>query len=409
MLCIPRLVRDSTPFDICATLPSDATVSYVSIKGNTVYLLCNNNEIWELGQMKFVLQYLRNAQKIYTSGGFVPKDAKPENIVRANLTESISLLDDTASFFCALTETKQAIAQGKDVRGAHGTVYHVTTGCLAKTRMGLDLVKKRIELLGCRNIVSCKPYTLLNETGIEHSFGRSTIQNGTYNKTLRDYVSQKMKSEEDFFFKICKIPFSNPSTYRKRYADPVKVDLDIGVVLNILKNSKHLQKDAYTLRSSADCDDVLTEAERIARSQPRRTNRSKWKETAGFKPLMLVAAPNKPVIHGFMKNDVVAVFDSITSNVKFLFVNDNYTLNDIYLFESINGCPMDQWGPEDNTDFIVRLSITMFVNTKTLLKDKGDCYFVFNHPLPNSTDRIRMPISYLKAIEERIFQIAEEE
>ena len=68
--------------------------------------------------MKFVLQYLRNAQKIYTSGVFVPKDAKPENVVRANLTESISLLDDTASFFCALTETKQAIAQGKDVRGA---------------------------------------------------------------------------------------------------------------------------------------------------------------------------------------------------------------------------------------------------------------------------------------------------
>lgn len=80
----------------------------------------------------------------------------------------------------------------------------------------------------------------------------------------------------------------------------------------------------YTLRSTADCDAILNEAERVARSQPRRTNRPKWKETAGYKPIMLKKHPNcAAVTYAFICNDLIAVFDPLTSAAKFLFIKNN--------------------------------------------------------------------------------------
>ena len=152
---IPRLVRDSTRDDLCAALANNSRVSYVSIKGDTSYLVCNNNEIWELGKMNFVIEYLKNAQKIYLSGGFVPKEVKAKDVERAELVKAISLLNESATYFSQLTEIKQSIVDGTVVRGLHGTVYHVTTGCIEKTKTSLELVKKRIELLGCVNAELC--------------------------------------------------------------------------------------------------------------------------------------------------------------------------------------------------------------------------------------------------------------
>ncbi|KAL5253832.1 hypothetical protein ACHWQZ_G013566 [Mnemiopsis leidyi] len=396
-----RLVRDSTRNDLCAALDNNSQVSYVSIKGDTAYLVCNNNEIWELGKMTFVIEYLKNAQKIYLSGGFVPKEVKAKDVERADLAKAISLLNESAAYFSQLTKIKQSIVDGTVVRGLHGTVYHVTTGCLEKTKTGLELVRKRIELLGCVNAELCQPHTLLNETGLEHSFGRSTIKNGTYNKSLKEYVSQKVNSEENFFFKICTVPFSNPCTYRKRYDEPKKVNLGIDTVLKVLKNVKRLQTDVYTLRSTADSDTVLSEAERVARSQPRRTNRSKWKESAGFKPMMLKKHPNCVLTYAFTCNDLIAVFDPLSSAAKFLFLRNNYTLNQLYLFGHVSGNPVDQWGPEEETDLVVRTSITRSISINTIIKDKNDCYFVFNKPLDIS-NRLKVPETFLKAIQDSI-------
>ena len=50
---------------------------------------------------------------------------------------------------------------------------------------------------------------------------------------------------------------------------------------------------------------VMKAAEKIARSQPRQTNRSKWKETASFRPMNLLPATIEDVTLLFHENVIL--------------------------------------------------------------------------------------------------------
>ena len=98
---------------------------------------------------------------------------------------------------------------------------------------------------------------------------------------------------------------------------------------------------------------------------------------------------------------LIAVFDPLSSAAKFLFLKNNYTLNQLYLFGHVCGNPVDQWGPDDETDLVVRTSITRSISINTIIKDKNDCYFVFNKPLDIS-NRLKVPETFLRAIQDSI-------
>ena len=330
-----------------------------------------------------MVQFLKQAQKIYSAGGFVPKELKAADVQRPDLDTSISLLDECSSFFNELMEDKRLINGTKAVRAIHGSIYNVDIECLNQTTESMAFVKKRLELLSC-NVDKCMPHTILNESAVEHAFGRSTSKNGTYNKNLSEYVSQKMKNDEDFFYKICEVPFSNPNTYRKRYSSPVKTNLHIRTIHKIFEEMEPYKANLYTLKSLADEDPhnaivgIMKDAERVARSQPRRTNRSKWKQSAGYKPMLLVPADTniQAPMNVFDTNDVVATYDSLTGSLKLIFVDQDVSFNDFYLFGSITGLIMDQKSLEESDGFIVT-ELRASVSQKMIIMDRSGKYFTY--------------------------------
>lgn len=168
----------------------------------------------------------------------------------------------------------------------------------------------RLEALNCSNMDKVKLYTCLNESPIEHGFG--IISSGTTAGSMYDFAVGQRKAQTDMVLKYVDA-FSKPHQYRKRYFEMP------GVNKMDYKSLDELRESVYS-EASYSSQFTVTSLEQInknhpeinikdlaailntAKAQPRRTNRAKWKEEAGFRPQML--SENDPRVL-FKKNDVL--------------------------------------------------------------------------------------------------------
>ena len=136
----------------------------------------------------------------------------------------------------------------------------------------------------------------------------------TFNKSLKEYCSQKLKNDEDLIMKVSTTLFSQPVLKRKRYQEPVSANINASKVLLAVKDSlSHVPDNLrYTMESLGYREGlnhnqkVMVEALQILAAQPRKPNRSHWKQNFGHAPTVPINEVNntEPLLQ-FKENDVL--------------------------------------------------------------------------------------------------------
>lgn len=287
------------------------------------FFFTRTHEILMHSTTRFAVSFLTAVQAGYKSIGYISRSAKANEAVRPTQQQTLDELSKCSEFFSSWDKKMKTMTGKTSVRGANGAIISEVTDCIASSNEAIKININRLEALNCSNMDKVKLYTCLNESPIEHGFG--IISSGTTAGSMYDFAVGQRRAQTDMVLKYVDA-FSKPHQYRKRYFDMP------GVSKMDYKSLDELRESVYS-ETSYSAQFTVTSLEQISRNnpeivkdlavifntakaQPRRTNRAKWKEEAGFRPQML--SENDPRVL-FKKNDVLC-YELATGEIGFLSV-----------------------------------------------------------------------------------------
>ena len=290
-------------------------ISQLVCHGKVMYFVLGAAALYELGFLNFTQQFMKAINNMYEAAGYISRKAPRSEAAKDALGVALTKLEKASEFFVEIQDVKRLEKNLKGVRSAHGAVYYQDIDCLAKTAINCRILEKWLLSSDCRNISSSTVYSMANEAIIEHGFGLSTMKGHSFNKTMREYALQKLKFDADLIMKTTQTSFSQPLLYRKRYQEPLVSNITCTEVQAAVQEARKLipEKEKFTVVSFGDRQDhtaevkVLVEAVRILGAQPRKPNRSHWKQNSGYAPTIPANETHVDVILQFQENDIICV------------------------------------------------------------------------------------------------------
>lgn len=283
----------------------------------------------------------------------------------------------------------------KSVRGAEGAVYSEIVDCITCSETAVKLNIERLTSLNCSNLENAKLYTCLNESPIEHGFG--FLSSGHSSRSMVDYAINQRKAKADMLQRYTNTGFSQPHQYRKRYLEmPNEKKLSHKEVETLLKDiNKHIVGTKhYTIVSAESLSndtnmDTVRAAISIAKAQPRRTNRAKWKEEAGYRPQTLAESDVRNI---FVKNDVVC-YTTLAGDHQLLIIASNVPKQIFSKRQALGGHVLEHLKKRKYTILSDRISVL----EQYIARDLSGDYFVCSSR-PTKTNNVTLSEDFLESL-----------
>lgn len=292
--------------------------------------------------------------------------------------------------------------------GKHGAIYYKDIECLRRTANSAAQAKVFIDNLQCRNVDNASVYSVANEAIIEHGFGLSSIKGHTFNKSMKEYSSQKLKNNQDLIMKVSKTAFSQPVLKRKRYQEPLSANIQASGVLAVVKESLSKVPDdqKYTIVSMGYKEGLdrnqklMVEALQILSAQPRKPNKSHWKQNFGHGPTVPVneVCESGPLLQ-FKKGDVLATKNGL-GGYNLLLVKSDVLFGDFIEDRLVVCIPLIAANKESFEFNVIEDSVVL--NEEELLRDTVNDIFCFPSTPHIGTHKIKIQKKFIAALEKQI-------
>ena len=234
------------------------------------------------------------------------------------------------------------------------------------------------------------------------------IKGHTYNKSMKEYSSQKLKNDEDLIMKISKTAFSQPVLKRKRYQEPVSANVPASEVLSAVKDAlSHVPDDVkYTMVSLGYKEGLdrnqklMVKAQQILAAQPRKPNMMHWKQNFGHGPTIPVdeVCLSGPLLQ-FKEHDVLATKNGLGS-FNLLLVRSDILFADFLEDRMVIGTPLISVGPDS---FLFRIAEeSVAVNEDELLRDTVNETFCYSSKPNFITMDVKITKKFVTALERQI-------
>lgn len=238
-----------------------------------------------------------------------------------------------------------SIAGKKCVAGPDGAISSKSIDCIAVTVQSLDIILSRLRYLNSTNMEQLQLFTAVNESAIEHGFAAQPFNT---QHTFLDYAIGQRNNRLKMLQDHSVTEYSCPKQYRKSYFEtPTEGCLASREVSSLVKElSKELANGPkfVVISSKTSKGDVartkLLSAVNVAKSQPRQTTRGKYKQEAGYKPVMNHQSyedPGNKVI--FYKNDLLPYKD-YDGTSRLMLVEEDITQKDFIDHKAVVGKPV---------------------------------------------------------------------
>ena len=313
-------------------------------------------ELMEHGPTDFGLTFSSAVNNFYEAICYVPPYGY-RSYRKKTLTECISLAKELIDLLQKMQkQAEQRFVGKKSFWGTNGTVFTATVNCTVSSVNGWTALLNRLDYFDPTLPAKVNPQAATSECFMEHSFGFEMQQGQGNMQGAYEYIHSKKRHENDFQLRMCDLPFNTytksklrDKSYQEIHASMrTKVPLeDLWSVICCSGTGK-----STTRNVSEDDEKVLRQARLLSKSVPRRNNRAKWKEAAGFAPNMLEVHTNH---YTLVKGDIVFRKDC-SDEIKMLVIQKDIELKTSET--KISCC--------DITTGTVHL-----VGQETLIKDRG--------------------------------------
>ena len=308
-------------------------VSGLCINGTTISATVkdqNSYAVFEFGSLDFAVKYTSAICKLYKAVGYIPPHGKKMSRIEC-LEECIMYGEECSNFFCEMQgEAEKRQLGRKSFSGREGMPFSATIQCLEATVLSWKVLQKRMEMIEIGSAAKVLPHTLLSESYIEHSFGNVKKSGQGQNQTMDEYVASKRRVAFNFQLKMCQMPFwqhSREKLQTKAYQELESNDCSLTIKdlkeIFAFSRKNNIPKISHELTENDE--HLLRKAYLLAKSVPRQSNRSKWREQSGYQPNMLTETVTRWML---CKDDLVCCHSAASHDMTYLIVQQEVELDD---------------------------------------------------------------------------------
>ena len=293
----------SNPHTLLAT--ENHVKNVCSYLGQLIILAENNEQLTIFLDTKLseAAEFCYFVHQIYNTAGLIPSSlltrpstelsAEEKGIVRCrgiSLNMAVSELKKCVTYLNNMLNLRQKILGIESVDGPGGfislrTMKSLNNNLRTLTRIAImiDLEKSSRRLI---NEECVRVYAILNESDIEHMFGKNYQSLTSEHAEMHEYLYAKRKIEMLKILKMCQTPFHFVSR-KKDYADPIQSESKVGVmkVLGLIHElqPKETIRTKQEPKSKAD-KAVVKLARTLTHGMRSKSNRSVHKPSAFYPP-----------------------------------------------------------------------------------------------------------------------------
>ena len=368
---------EGTLFTFCSPIKH-----VVCFKSQYLYFTTSSNIITVATSLKFAQEYFTAVHCAYKACGYLSDSTKAGDAVKPSSDETFEHAKTFGDYFNNFKDAALSRCGTKSVAGPNGCPASKSIECLTATVRSMDISKQRLKILRNANDNKLKAYTLINESYIEHGFG---AQPDSTLKSLRDYAIGQRNARLLMLQRHTITGFSDPVEYRKRYMEipserklPAEKIAALVTKLAITLEGHPKFMVVSSSRSNEEHKKTL-QLLNIAKAQPRRSTRDKYKAESGFGPTTC-----KPVLPSitevilFHQHDVIA-FTTHDDCQTLLIVEENVKMDDFKNHGLVKGSVLIE------CDDSFQIGPKTCVAEAAILRDnKEGSYFVYPGVLDNS-------------------------
>ncbi|KAL5255488.1 hypothetical protein ACHWQZ_G010908 [Mnemiopsis leidyi] len=364
-----------------------------------LYIVTKKDQILVHTNLDFAINLWKAVQNGYTSCGFISDKISAKNAVKPTNKQAKMGISQCCQFLEGWDKKKKAVLGKQSVQGKDGSICSSDVECLIETKKAMEINLDRLKSLQCHNLQNVHIYTMFSEAHAEHGFGNMPF--GT-SRSLLDFATGMRNASLNMLLRYVKTNFSQPAEYRKAYLEPENEPvLDVDELTEMMADLKPLIEKSPRyhvvsshIKSSGDVDntysETLREALNIARSQPRRTTRQYYKESAGYAPQVLEEQHPDFL---FQKHDVVA-HENIDGTIGIISVSVNLTKNEFEKNGSIVGNRLVR--KDETLEYNFAELIT--VKSKFLLRDRLGSYLTYDSGYSSCDENIYLSGKFLSDV-----------
>ena len=366
------------------TLTEEVTNLMSGLRG-ILYVVTKKDQILVHTKLDFAANLWKAVHNGYVSCGFISDKTSAKKAVKPTNEEATEGINSCCEFIKEWDSRKKDAVRKPYVEGKHGNMCSADVQCMLETKEAMEINMARMEGLHCNNEGKIRIYTMFSEAHAEHGFGN--MPQGTA-RTLLDFATGLRSTLLNMLLRYIDTQFSLAEEYRKAYMEPVNDPvIDVEELTTMMSDLKPIVEKAprYHVvssyinssdRAEDDGPDILREALNIARSQPRRTTRQFYKESAGYAPQVL--EEQYPDLL-FQKNDVVA-HENVDGTIGFIAVSVNLSKDDFEKHGKVIGNKL----MSTDVMFQYECGDLTTVKSKFLLRDRLGSYLSYESGYNNS-------------------------
>ena len=368
----------------------------VAFVRTSLYKCCFRSGLKFQTGTSFAARFCEEVHKIYVAVGYKPRSK--EVLPQYSFRERLTLLREVSEFMTEINDRKRQHLGRKYISTEHGGIYPYTLVCLNETINSLEEVSNLLKDYGLDEC-DIDFYSCINESVVEHSFGKGVQQTQYSVPTHQEYAKQKVGSSHNLIRKCCEMPFYYPSNENRQYNYPLKVKIEAKEIFRAQAKIAGRRKQATTEEESKELRQKIKSLKEISciyKPQPTQAARAKYKARCGSAPSVTPFVPTITV--GQVKiTDMFKPSESVSDNQeKALVAGDvvgvlagedadgHPSKDDWWLFKvsrdifqlkqgtHINGhwLDFDETDSEGNQLFTLQDNTERWLSYKTILKDQ---------------------------------------
>ena len=358
-----------------------------------LYVVTVKDQILVHSSLDLGIELWSSIQQGYVSCGYISDKTTAKQASKPTNGQAKEGIEKSCQFLEQWDARKKLALNKQTVQGKDGSVCTKDVQCISDTKRAMDINLARLEFMQCSNLNNIRIYTMFSEAHAEHGFGN--MPQGT-SRSLLDFATGMRNTLLNMLLRYVETNFSQPAEYRKAYFEPENDPvIDVGELTRMMSGLAPLMENSpryFVISKHIDGPDsgsasVLREALNIARSQPRRTTRQYYKESAGYAPQTLLEQDTELL---FQKDDVVA-HEKVDGTIGFMAVSVNLTKEEFEKNGSVIGTVLEQ----TNEQFQYRCGDLTTVRSKFLLRDRLGSYLCFDASQRDSYEFYYLSETYL--------------
>ena len=251
--------------------------------GEALFTCCYGGGLKITTPTEFAIRYCNAVNNLY---GIV-NQSQPYS--EQSFKDNICAASQTLDVFKDIND-KRKLLLDRYVSTEQGGIYLQTIVCLEESLQSMEIIRENLSKFPGK----LDTYSFINESPVEHGFGKSVQQSQYHVLSMKTYAQRKVGSEKEFIRKTCETPYSYYLTEDKQYQMPKKFPVTAHAVFNELKiisqmrETKEPSKITNAIKSEMKS---LQEISKVYQPQPSQSVRDKYKSRCGYEPTIVHNVP----------------------------------------------------------------------------------------------------------------------